>query len=343
MFCVFSNRTAESAEAGAHFLPLKGRTAALLTALFHHDASGRQRTPPSFRDSVAPDLKIDSKSPAQISRTAERQKVVEFAHSLIFEGGYYPAEIYQLLGIDNPATARVGRVARQLDKAANTAPAPWEIAGRVGRSGMAGASDHWAMAPSDYDDDTISTPGTLAYLPTLAVAYAAYPWDGLEAAEQLAILKDDDLRAGAAARTAMGLLLRILVSESPDKNEWLRGAAGDSGDLDTERDIRSVRVKDWRYFRGEECAMGRLERAIFIWYKGDTYREIMAEGRENLRSREALSYLAALAGATYGMESLPSHVITEGGGDSILRELIDDLQDLAASEVVLRVAPLEKD
>ncbi|MDR1613739.1 MAG: hypothetical protein LBT97_13295 [Planctomycetota bacterium] len=335
---------AESPEGAAQektAFPLKGRTAALLTALFHHDTTSRSGLSASFRENLAPDLTFVSAAPVQIGRNTERRKVLEFARSLVFEGGYYPAEIYHLLGIDNPAAARVGRLARQLDRASGTAPAPWEVAARVGRSGIAGSSDHWAMAPSDQLDGAISTPGTLAYLPALAVAYSAYPQDGLAAAEQLAILKDDDLRAGIAARISASLLMRILVSEKPDKDAWLRGAAADGNDPDAERDTRSVRVKDWRYLRGEECAMGRLERVVFLWYKGDSYRAIMSEGRELLRSREGLSFLSALAAATYGMESLPNNVITEGSEDGALRELIDDLQDLATSEAVLRVAKPE--
>lgn len=312
-------------------VPSRGRSAALLTALFHHDA---QNPRPRAEDGSR---RFTSANPKQAAASAERGKVVAFANSLVYEGGYYPSEIYKLLGAEGGKNAKVGRIMRQLDASEGKKPAPWEVAGRVGRSDLGGVSDNWAMAPGEPDEEGISSPGTLAYLPMLAIAYAAYPQDGLEAAAQLATLKDDDIRAAAAARGGVSLLMRVLVAAKHDKDAWLRDASTDTLDPDTEHDLRTVRVKDWKYLRGEECAMGRLERAIYIWYKGESYQEIMAEGRKQLRSREGLAYLATLAAATYGMESMPERVIVSGASDSQLLRLIDDLHDLATSEALLQV------
>lgn len=316
--------------------PSRGRATALLTALFYHDATvlNAAKAP---RDLPKEGAIFGSATPSQALFSQERGRVIDFARSLVYEGGFYPKEIYQLLGYSDVNTARIARLTRQLDRVSNKKPAPWEVAGRVGRSGNTGASDHWAMVPGDSGDASTSSPGTLAYLPALAIVYAAYPNDGREAAAQLAILKDDDLRAAPAARVAFSLLVRILVAKEYDKDAWLRDASRDSRDSDTERDIRSVRVKNWQYLRGEECAMGRLERAIFLWYKGESYQEIMDLGRENLRSRESLAYLAALAAATYGMESLPNRVIANGASDRQLLDLVNDLHDLATGDAVLRV------
>jgi hypothetical protein len=88
--------------------------------------------------------------------------------------------------------------------------------------------------------------------------------------------------------------------------------------------------------------MGRLERVIQIWYQGTNYRDTMENGGKNLRSREGLSYLAALAAATYGMESLPDRVAAAASADSGLMEMVNDLYDLATSEAVLRVLPSEE-
>lgn len=322
--------------------PTRGRSAALLTALFYYDLA------PSGKQAAVPGSTIDpaiftSVSPGQALGLRERSKVVEFARSLVYEGGYYPKELYPLLGYENTNTARVARLTRQLDQARDVRPSPWEVAGRVGRSGISGSSDHWAMAPGGAEDEEISSPGTLAYLPALAVVYAAYPSDGLEAAAQLAILKDDDMRADSVARAAFSLLRQILLSQQHDKDIWLRNAAADSRNADTEHDLKSVRVRDWRYLRGEECAMGRLERAVYIWYKGHSYEQMMSEGRELLRSRESLAFLSALAAVTYGQEGLPVRMISVGTSDAQLMELINDLHDLATSEAVLKVAPEEKD
>ncbi|MCD8349544.1 MAG: hypothetical protein LUC93_02930 [Planctomycetaceae bacterium] len=321
----------------AEELPARGRVAALLTALFYHEPPVKVATGSVHNMEGA---QFGSVSPSKALGLRERAKVVEFAGSLVYEGGYYPKEIYTLLGYENVTTARVARRVRQLDAATGSRPQPWEVAGRVGRSGMRGSSDNWAMAPGEAGEG-ISTPGTLAYLPTLAVVYAAYPEDGLEAATQLAVLKDDDLRCGPVARAAFSLLRRVLISQTHDKDAWLRMAAADSGDTDTEHDLRAVRVKDWKYLRGEECAMGRFERAIFLWYKGDGYESTLAQGREMLRSRESLAYLAALAGVTYGQESLPMKMVASGASDRQLLDMVNDLYDLATSEAVLRVAPQE--
>ena len=334
-----------SARAGEHRdgegrpYPPRGRVAALLTALFYHDAS---LTLTAEKFGVSSEVTaFASVSPDRALGSRERGKVIEFSKSLIYEGGYYPQEIYALLGIKDARTARTARLVRQLDDHSGR-PAPWEVAGRVGRSGMSGASDHWAMAPGE-GGARLSTPGTLAYLPALAVVYSAYPEDGREAAAQLAILKDDDMRAASVARAAASLLMRVLTADRHDKDAWLRAAAFDGGDADTEHDLRAIRVKDWRYLRGEECAMGRLERAAYIWYKGRDYESIMAKGSELLRSRESLAYLAALAAVTYGQEALPGRVINSGASDRQLLELVNDLYDLATSEAVLHVAPQEDD
>ncbi len=328
---------ARGGAADAPKYPPRGKVAALLTALFYHDANF---SPAQSR--VAPEVAaFVSVSPERALAGRERGKVVDFAKSLVYEGGYYPREIYALLGIRDERTARTGRLVRQLDGRSG-APSPWEVAGRVGRSGMSGSSDHWAMAAGD-GGAGLSTPGTLAYLPALAVVYSAYPEDGCEAAAQLAVLKDDDMRAAPAARAAAGLLIRVLTADAHDKDGWLRGAGRDSGDGDTEHDLRAVRVKEWRYLRGEECAMGRLERAAYIWYKGRDYAGVMEEGAELLRSRESLAYLAALAAATYGQEALPGRVINSGAADRQLLELVNDLYDLATSEAVLQVAPPDEE
>lgn len=341
-----------ASEADGNPYPPRGRVVALMTALFHHDA-GMYNTAErqgESRERIA----FVSASPEKAMSLRERAKVADFAKSLVYEGGYYPKEIYALLGYKNVTTARTARLFRQLDeKMGDTAggsgtlqpgsqPSPWEVAGRVGRSGMSGVSDNWAMAPAAVGEPALSTPGTLAYLPALAVVYSAYLNDGLEASAQLAILKDDDMRAAPVARAGVGLLLRVLTAETHDKDAWLRAAAKDSRDADTEQDLRAIRVKDWRYLRGEECAMGRLERATFLWYKGNDYDSIMAKGSEMLRSRESLAYLASLAAATYGQESLPAQVVNTGASDRQLLELINDLYDLATSEAVLQVAPQEE-
>ncbi len=327
------------AAAESEALPSRGRAAALLTALFYHDSPVGADARAALAASGRPSGSISSITPRQAMNAAERAKVFEFANSLVYEGGFFPKEIYQLLGIENATTARIARMTRQLDQASVRTPSPWEVAGRVGRSGMTGSSDHWAMAPGADGEYGLSTPGTLAYLPALAIVYAAYPGDGQEAAAQLAILKDDDMRAAPVARAALSLLMRVLVSDRHDKDAWLREAAADSMDTDTEHDLRSLRAKDWRYLRGEECAMGRLERAVYLWYKGDGFTEVMREGGNRLRSRESLAYLAALSAATYGIESLPKQVIAVGVNDRQLLELINDLHDLATSEAVLRVEP----
>lgn len=324
---------AEEDSAGA--LPSRGRVAALMTALFYHNP------PAALTDTRLGHFDgttFASVTPGQALDSRERGKVVEFAKSLVYEGGYYPKEIYALLGYKDATTARVARKVRQLDRATISQPSPWEVVGRVGRSGMNGSSDHWAMAPGAGETEGVSSPGTLAYLPSLAVVYADYPNDGLEAAAQLAILKDDDVRAASVARAGFSLLRRVLVSERHDKDAWLRAASADSRDTDTEHDLRSVRVKDWRYLRGEECAMGRLERAVHLWYRGDNYSRIMDAGRDMLRSRESLAFLSALTAVTYGQEGMPADVIVKGSSDRQLLEMINDLYDLATSEAVLRVA-----
>ncbi len=340
LLCAARAASEEGALAGRNALLSRGRAAALMTALFYHNP------PAAFSEPLFGSFdgtSFSSAAPGQALEARERAKVVDFAKSLVYEGGYYPQEIYTLLGYRNAEAARVARQLRQLDHAANSRPSPWEVAGRVGRSGMSGASDHWAMAPGGAGDSGVSSPGTLAYLPALAVVYADYPVDGLEASSQLAVLKDDDVRAGPAARAGFSLLRRILISQRHDKDEWLRAAALDSRDADTEHDLLSVRVKDMRYLRGEECAMGRLERAVHIWYRGDNYGRIMASGRETLRSRESLAYLSALSAATYGQEGLPSEVIVSASSDRQLLGLVNDLYDLATSEAVLRVASEENE
>lgn len=332
--------TVGAADAGTpDSMPSRGRAAALLTALFYFDVSADSGD--AAREGGGG--RFGSVTPSQASGFRERGKIIDFARSLVFEGGFFPKEIYQLLGYENVNTARIARLTRQLDAAQGSRPSPWEVTGRVGRSGMSGSSDHWAMASGGEGEGSVTSPGTLAYLPALAIVYAAYAADGQEAAAQLAILKDDDMRAEPAARAGFSLLARILVSKAHDKDAWLRAAARDSRDADAEQDIKSVRVRDWRYLRGEECAMGRLERAIFLWYKGSSYSDIMESGRSLLRSRESMAYLSALAAVTYGQESLPSRMIASGSSDKQLLDLINDLYDLANSEAVLRVEPEERD
>ncbi len=324
-------------ELSVEHLPQRGRVTAMMTALFHHHPTLRPDTADPF--SLA--KRFPSLPPNELRGRNERAKVVEFAQSLIYEGGYYPQEIYSLLGYTNLNAARVARQISLLDRKSGRTPSPWEIAGRVGRSGLSASSDNWAMAAGADAADTIPTPGTLAYLPSLAIVYSLYPDDGLEAANQLATLKDDDVRAAPAAKAAFRLLAEALAADHIDKDAWLREAAAAADDENARQDLRAVRVKDWRYLRGEECAMGRVERAIFIWYKGKGYAGTLEEGERQLRSTESLAYLAALAAATYGPEGMPPEVLTSGSSDRELYDLVNDLYNLAGCEAVLRVIPEE--
>ncbi len=326
-------------ELSVDHLPPRGRVTAMLTALFHHDPTLR----PDSADPFSLAKRFPSLSPTALRGRGERAKVVEFAQSLIYEGGYYPQEIYTLLGYTNLNAARVARQISLLDRQSNRQPSPWEVAGRVGRSGMGAVSDHWAMAAGADEAEAIPTPGTLAYLPSLAIVYALYPDDGLEAAHQLATLKDDDIRATPAAKAAYRLLAEALAAGHIDKDAWLREAAAASGDENARQDLRAVRVKDWRYLRGEECAMGRVERAVYLWYKGKGYIDTLEDGEKLLRSRESVAYLSALAAATYGPEGMPPELLANSAADRELFDLINDLYNLAGCEAVLRVLPEEYD
>ncbi len=324
-------------ELSVDHLPQRGRVTAMLTALFHHHPTLR----PDAADPFSLAKRFPSLPPHELRGRGERAKVVEFAQSLIYEGGYYPQEIYTLLGYTNMNTARVARQISLLDRKSTRSPSPWEIAGRVGRSGLGASPDNWAMAAGSDGAEAIPTPGTLAYLPSLAIVYALYPDDGLEAANQLAILKDDDIRAAAAAKAAYRLLAEALAANCIDKDAWLREAAAAAGDENARQDLRAVRVKDWRYLRGEECAMGRVERTFFVWYKGKGYAGTLEEGEKLLRSAESRAYLAALTAATYGPEGMPPEVLTSSASDRELYDLINDLYNLAGCEAVLRVLPEE--
>lgn len=335
--CVFA-APAVAEEATGYAMPSRGRVAAMLTALFHHHRGAH--LPGTDSHPLSTSI-FASASPEEALERRERGRITAFADSLVYEGGYFPKEIYALMGYDNMTTARVARKVRQLDMALGQRTSPWEVAGRVGRSGSAGSGtgDLWSMQGSG----SVRTPGTLALLPVLAVAYAAYPGDGLNAAAQVSVLQDDDMRAEPVGRAAFSLLRQVLVSKRHDKDAWLRRAAADSGDSDSEHEIRAVRVKDWRYLRGEECVMGRMERVVHLWYHGETYSRTMEEGMKFLQSRESLDFLAALAGVTYGREGLPTEVVSSGASDRKLLELVNDLYDLATSEAVLRVTAEEED
>lgn len=325
---------AAAEEDAGYAMPSRAKITALLTALFYHQhdsaLTGSHAVPATA--SVFASL-----SPDRASEKRERNGIVAFADSLVYEGGYYPQAICSLMGYDNRTTAKISRNVRQLDNAMRRSSSAWEVAGRVGRAADVRVSGEPLAMRGEGVGDALATPGTLAWLPVLAVAYAEYPGDGAEAAAQLSVLMDDDLRAGPVARAAFSLLRQALIAKRRDKDAWLCSAAVDSGELTSEQDLKAVRVKDWRYLRGEECAMGRMERAVYLWYKGDSYTRIMEEGGKFLQARESLDFLAALAGVTYGREGLPTGVISAAASDAKLLELVHDLHDLATSEAVLGV------
>ncbi|MCD7895998.1 MAG: hypothetical protein LUG50_04905, partial [Planctomycetaceae bacterium] len=90
-----------SGETGGE-MPTRGRVTALLTALFHHDNGVSLAA--SATDGV-----FQSIAPRSVRSKRERDKIIEFANALIYDGGFYPAEIYALLGIRDAATARIAR------------------------------------------------------------------------------------------------------------------------------------------------------------------------------------------------------------------------------------------
>ncbi len=82
----------------------RGRTAALMTALFYHNPPAAL-SPSSF--GTFDGTTFSSTAPGQALESRDRGKIVDFAQSLVYEGGYYPQEIYALLGYKDAHSAEI--------------------------------------------------------------------------------------------------------------------------------------------------------------------------------------------------------------------------------------------
>ena len=319
LFCVtaaFAASAIQAADAGQP--PDRRRAVAMMAALFHHDAAK-----PGGPSAPAPILK------ARDNDRAQREK---FARLLAYEGGYHSVEVGKLFGTPDDGVRRVDRLVSQLDKADPRSGSPWDTTGRVSLSAK-GPTAAVPAAPKAKE-----TPGTLSYLPFLALAYAAFPEDGERAAARLAALKDDEFRAEPAARVAFRLLAEA-VAGATDKDVVLRTAARAAGDEEVEKAVLAARMKDWKYLRSEESSLGRLERAVFVWYRSQDGADAMGEAARRLEAEETREFAAALSAAFYGLNSVPPEVLDRAAGDKGLSELSAELFQLGTGAIVRRVQP----
>ena len=219
------------------------------------------------------------------------------------EGGYYVKRVPAILEIRDPETAHVGLLLAELD-------------GRL---------------PAN------AAPRTLQMACAVALAYTIPSPSGVYAAVHAGRLVEADPDNDAVARAAYSLLVSIIEGKNDDKEQLLKIAAANADDERVAREIRALRLRDWRKLPDERTGAGRLCRALHIWLRANSWVESDRLGKQLLRYSESRRFLAVVSAAWFDLNGLPEDLVWESLNDRDTRELCTDLFQLANSGVLIQI------
>jgi len=198
--------------------------------------------------------------------TSRRFRVL--CRSMVHEGGFLRQEAASALGIDTSPVGQIARAFHELD------------------------GDKSKLTLQEPPDPVLSSA-------LMALCYSQPSVDGLRAAKQCAGLIDDDKRTQESGAVTYMMLSSCLSGEN-DKQTILNDASAVTDDEYVGRMVRSVRLQEWSKLHGEEKALGRLQRALSIWYHTDSAQQANELGHSQLQTQSAQKLLSAFTAAYYG-------------------------------------------
>lgn len=233
----------------------------------------------------------------------QRAYLLSLLQMFVSEGGYCYQQTPKIFASENTAAEQVGLLIRELD---NKPPAN-------------------------------ARPGTLQIVSAIALAYAVPTPSGVYASVHGARLVEADLQNDACARAAYSLLVHIIEGKIENQEELLKITAINADDENVAKEIRALRLREWRKLPDEKTGVGRLCRVLHIWQRAKNWRDAERSSRDLLRYTESRRFLAVLCAAWFDLPNLPEDLVWDSLRDRETRELCTDLYSLSTSEMLITV------
>ncbi|GHS97406.1 hypothetical protein FACS1894139_03960 [Planctomycetales bacterium] len=224
----------------------------------------------------------------------QRAYLSALCRMFVQEGGYYAGRVPEILELKDPTIERVAALFRELD-------------GRAPPNGM---------------------PRALQMASAVALAYTEPSPSGVYAAMHAARLVEADPDTDAVARAAYSLLVNIIGGQERDKRALLNIAALNADDETVAAAVRAVPLREWRHLAPENTGVGRLCRALKIWFHATDWRDAEIAGQKQLRYYETRRFLGVVSATWFDLSNLPDDLLWEAANDRDCAELCAGLYNL---------------
>lgn len=246
--------------------------------------------------------------------TYNRSQLIAFCNSFIEEGGYSPQRLQLILEVKDPALDYVAMLVNELEG----------------------------------NNREFERPDELLIVSCIALAYAKPSIGGIRAAIHAGRMSTiDDLR-DPVARAAYAMLIYAIEGGINKKDELINVGAMNALDeragvktaegTNAAKEIRAVRLREWRKLPPESTQLGRLCRALHIWHRTKSWSEAIKLGNKMLRYRGSRQYLAILAAAWTDLPYMPENFVWEAMKDKEIRDTSLELYDLANEGILSTIS-----
>ncbi len=234
----------------------------------------------------------------------KRAQLSGICRMLVQEGGYEPKRFMSILNITDPEVEYVAMIFDELNGAEREVP-------RLGSMVLAG---------------------------TVAFAYTVPSPDGMRAAVHAGRLGGADVDRDAVSRAVYSLLIYAIEGKIESKDDLIKVAALNADSEHVGREIRAVRLAEWRKLPSESTLLGRLVRVLFIFRRTKDYAEAVNMGSRKLRYPESRKLLAVLSACWTDLPYLPENFVWQALMDKDNREICAELYQLSVEAILARVS-----
>lgn len=233
----------------------------------------------------------------------KKAQVAGMCRMFVQEGGYNPERLYAILNIADPEVEYVAMIINELDSGRNSLP-------RI---------------------------GSLVLSSAVSFAYAIPSADGMRAAVHAGRLGGVDKDCDSICRAVYSIIVYAIEGKLTDKNELLKVAALNAESEKVAFAIRSIRLSEWRKLPDESTLLGRLIRALFLWYRSNDFAEAISQGNRKLLYSESRTFLAVLAACWTDLPYLPENFVWNALMDREIREICAELYNMASEGILAGV------